>query len=85
MNIDVMMIWKKKEYKKEMVVLLMGELEEIFLLSFGDFNMREFGLISKPYINKILVNDNEKNFLVLGEEELFYSFFNNDDSYDICK
>ncbi len=32
MNIDVMMIWKKKEYKKEMVVLLMGELEEIFLL-----------------------------------------------------
>ena len=62
--------------------------------SFGDFNMREFGLISEPYINKILVNDNEKNFLVLasdgvwdfiGEEELFYSFFNNDDSYDICK
>ena len=62
--------------------------------SFGDFNMREFGLISEPYINKILVNDNEKNFLVLasdgvwdfiGEEELFYSCFNNDDSYDICK
>ena len=53
--------------------------------SFGDFNMREYGLISEPYINKILVNDNEKNFLVLGEEELFYSCFNNDDSYDICK
>ena len=53
--------------------------------AFGDFNMREFGLISETYINKILVNDNEKNFLVFGEEELFYSCFNNDDSYDICK
>ena len=62
--------------------------------SFGDFNMREYGLISEPYINKICVNDNEKNFLILasdgvwdfiGEEALFYSCFNNEDSYDICK
>ena len=62
--------------------------------SFGDFNMREYGLISEPYINKICVNDNEKNFLILasdgvwdfiGEEALFYSCFHNDDSYDICK
>ena len=26
--------------------------------AFGDFNMREFGLISETYINKILINDN---------------------------
>lgn len=62
--------------------------------SLGDYNMRDYGLISEPYINKVLFNDNEKNFLVLAtdgvwdflnEEELFYSSINNENSLDICK
>ena len=62
--------------------------------SFGDYNMRDCGLISQPYINKVVFNDNEKNFLVLAtdgvwdflnEEELFFSSINKDNSLDICK
>ena len=62
--------------------------------SFGDFEMKELGVISEPNINKVSVNFNEKYFLIMAtdgvwdfisDEDTFFSTMNNNDSMDVCK
>lgn len=62
--------------------------------SFGDFRLKDYGLICEPSINKISINFNEKYFLILAtdgiwdfvsEEEMFFITMNNNDSMNICK
>ena len=62
--------------------------------AFGDFQCKDFGLICEPYINKVNVNCNEKNYLILAtdgiwdyisEEDIFFITINNNDSMIICK
>ena len=62
--------------------------------AFGDFQCKDFGLICEPYINKVNVNFNEKNFLILAtdgiwdyisEEDIFFITINNNDSMIVCK
>ena len=62
--------------------------------SFGDFQCKDFGLICEPYINKVNVNFNEKNFLILAtdgiwdfvsEEDIYFITMNNTDSMVICR
>jgi len=62
--------------------------------AFGDFQCKDFGLICEPYINKVNVNFNEKNFLILAtdgiwdfvsEEDIYFITMNNTDSMVICR
>ena len=62
--------------------------------SFGDFRLKDYGLICEPSINKISINFNEKYFLILAtdgiwdfvsEEDIYFITMNNTDSMVICR
>ena len=87
---------EEKRIKKSNGSIINGRVGGVISVtrSFGDFEMREFGVISEPNINKVNVNFNEKYFLIMAtdgiwdfisEEDIFFNTMNNNDSMNVCK
>ena len=87
---------EEKRIKKKNGNIINGRLGGIISItrSFGDFNLKDFGLICEPSVNKVNVSFNDRYYLILAtdgvwdfvsEEDIFFFTINHNDSMDICK